>query len=165
VDADLRRPRLHTVFGIDPARGLSGILSGLESDPVALTQRTPVEGLDVLVSGPIPPDPSELLDSPTFAQTGARLLAAGYDHILYDSPPALAVADPVIVASVVDAAIIVARAGRTPRESLQRAVQKFTQGGIKPIGIVLNDLDASRHGYGTYGYYGRYEERGVASGE
>jgi capsular exopolysaccharide synthesis family protein len=153
------------VFGVDASRGLSGILSGLETDPVPLTQRTPVDGLDVLVSGPIPPDPSELLDSPSFAQMGTRLLASGYDHILYDSPPALAVADPVIVASVVDAAIIVARAGRTPRESLQRAVQKFTQGGIKPIGIVLNDLDATRHGYGSYGYYGRYEERDRASGE
>lgn len=158
VDADLRRPRLHTVFGVDPSRGLSGVLSGLEASVLPLVQRTPVDGLDVLVSGPVPPDPSELLDSPTFAAMGRALLAAGYDHILYDSPPALAVADPVIVASVVEAAIVVARAGRTPRESLQRAVQKFSQAGIRPIGVVLNDLDATRHGYGSYGYYGRYEE-------
>jgi capsular exopolysaccharide synthesis family protein len=141
------------------------VLSGLEPDPVPLAQKTPVEGLDVLVSGPVPPDPSELLDSATFAQMGLRLLDAGYDHVLYDSPPALAVADPVIIASVVDAAIVVARAGRTPRESLQSAVQKFAQAGIKPIGIVLNDLDATRHAYGTYAYYGRHEERDRASGE
>jgi capsular exopolysaccharide synthesis family protein len=164
VDADLRRPRLHRVFGLDASRGLSNVLSGLESDPVPLAQKTVVEGLFVMVSGPVPPDPSELLDSPTFAQMGARLLAAGYDHILYDSPPALAVADPVIIASVVEAAILVCRAGRTPRESLQRAAQKFTQAGIKPIGIVLNDLESGRHGYGTYAYYGRYEERDRASG-
>jgi Mrp family chromosome partitioning ATPase len=81
-----------------------------------------IDGLDVIVSGPVPPDPSELLDSPTFATMGSRLLAAGYDHIVYDSPPALAVADPVIVAHVVEATIVVARAGRTSRESLQRAV-------------------------------------------
>jgi capsular exopolysaccharide synthesis family protein len=159
VDADLRRPRLHKVFGVDPARGLSVYLSGLETDPLALTQRTAIEGLDVLVSGPVPPDPSELLDSPTFATMGPRFLAGGYDHIVYDSPPALAVADPVIVASVVEATIVVARAGRTPRESLQRAVAKFVQAGTRPIGIVLNDLDAGRHGYGTYGYYGRPENR------
>jgi capsular exopolysaccharide synthesis family protein len=165
VDADLRRPRLHKVFGLEAGRGLSSVLSGLEADPVPLAQKTPVEGLDILVSGPVPPDPSELLDSPTFAQMGLRLLAAGYDHILYDSPPALAVADPVIVGNVVDAAILVCRAGRTPRESLQGAVQKFAQAGIKPIGIVLNDLDAARHAYGTYAYYGRYEERERASGE
>jgi receptor protein-tyrosine kinase len=159
VDADLRRPRLHKVFGLDAARGLSVYLSGLEADPLALVQRTVIEGLDVLVSGPVPPDPSELLDSPTFRTMGARFLASGYDHIVYDSPPALAVADPVIVASVVEATIIVARAGRTPRESLQRAVAKFVQAGTRPIGIVLNDLDAGRHGYGAYGYYGRTENR------
>ena len=159
VDADLRRPRLHKVFGLGAERGLSVYLSGLETDPLSLAQRTPIEGLDVLVSGPVPPDPSELLDSPTFAAMGPLLLAGGYDHVLYDSPPALAVADPVIVAHVVEATIIVARAGRTPRESLQRAVAKFVQGGSRPIGIVLNDLDAGRHGYGTYGYYGRPENR------
>jgi capsular exopolysaccharide synthesis family protein len=124
-----------------------------------LAQRTAIDGLDVLVSGPVPPDPSELLDSPTFASMGTRLLAGGYDHIVYDSPPALAVADPVIVASVVEATIVVARAGRTPRESLQRAVAKFVQAGSRPIGIVLNDLDAGRHGYGAYGYYGRPKNR------
>ncbi|HEX4823527.1 MAG TPA: polysaccharide biosynthesis tyrosine autokinase [Candidatus Polarisedimenticolaceae bacterium] len=159
VDADLRRPRLHRVFGVDPSRGLSSILSGLEADPVALAQKTSVEGLSVLVSGPVPPDPSELLDSPTFAGLGPKLLAAGFDHILYDSPPALAVADPVIVASVVEASVLVCRAGRTPRESLQRAHQKFVQAGIKPIGVVLNDVDTSRPGYGTYAYYGHSDER------
>jgi len=163
VDADLRRPRLHKVFGLDAARGLSVYLSGLSDDPAALTQRTVVEGLDVLVSGPVPPDPSELLDSPTFAAMGPRLLAGGYDHIVYDSPPALAVADPVIVAHAVEATIVVARAGRTPRESLQRAVAKFVQAGSRPVGIVLNDLDAGRHGYGAYGYYGQSENR-AASG-
>ncbi len=159
VDADLRRPRLHKVFGVDGARGLSVYLSGLETDPMALTQRTPIEGLDVLVSGPVPPDPSELLDSQTFAAMGPIFLAGGYDHIVYDTPPALAVADPVIVSAVVEATILVAREGRTPRESLQRAVSKFTQAGTRPIGIVLNDLSAGRHGYGTYGYYGRPENR------
>lgn len=159
VDADLRRPRLHKVFGIDPARGLSVYLSGLEADPLALAQRTAIEGLDVLVSGPVPPNPSELLDSPTFAAMGPLFLAGGYDHIVYDSPPALAVADPVIVANVVEATIVVARAGLTPRESLLRAVGKFVQAGTRPIGVVLNDLEAGRHGYGSYGYYGRAENR------
>jgi capsular exopolysaccharide synthesis family protein len=159
VDADLRRPRLHKVFGIDSARGLSVYLSGLEVDPLSLAQRTAIDGLDVVVSGPVPPDPSELLNSTTFATMGPQFLAGGYDHIVYDSPPALAVADPVIISSVVEATIIVAREGRTPRESLQRAVAKFIQAGTRPIGIVLNDLDAGRHGYGTYGYYGRAENR------
>lgn len=163
VDADLRRPRLHKVFNVAAAGGLSSVLSGLDADPVPLAQKTAIDNLDILVSGPVPPDPSELLDSPTFAQMGTRLLAAGYDHILYDSPPALAVADPVIIASVVDAAIVVCRAGRTPREALQRAVQKFSQAGIKPIGVVLNDLDAARQGRSSYAYYGRYEDHDHAA--
>jgi len=170
VDADLRRPRLHRVFGQDNARGLSTILSGLETDPAALVRPTVVSGLDLLVSGPIPPNPSELLDSPVFVETGRRLLATGYDHVVYDSPPALAVADPVIVASAVETAVIVARAGRTPRESLKRAVEKFVQAGVKPIGVVLNDMDPGRHGYASYyGSYGRTGgeddgERHAASG-
>lgn len=161
VDADLRRPRLHNVFGVETARGLSVYLSGLETDPLALTKRTAVDGLDLLVSGPIPPNPSELLDSPTFASMGPRFLEGGYDHIVYDSPPAIAVADPVIVANVVEATIVVARAGRTPRESLQRVIAKCLQAGTRPIGVVLNDLDTGRHGYGAYGYYGRSEKRAV----
>lgn len=164
VDADLRRPRLHRVFGVDGSRGLSVYLSGLEADPLSLAQKTAIDGLDVLTSGPVPPDPSELLDSPTFAAMGPLFLAGGYDHIVYDSPPALAVADPVIVASVVEATILVARAGRTPRESLLRAVAKFSQASRRPIGVVLNDVDAGRHGYGAYGYYGRPENRAALGG-
>lgn len=153
VDADLRRPRLHRAFGLPEGRGLSTGLSGLETDPLALVVPTPVERLDVLVSGPIPPNPSELLDAPTFVETGRRLLAAGYDHIVYDSPPVLAVSDPVIVASAVEATVLVARAGRTPRESLKRAAEKFAQAGVKPIGVVLNDLDTRHPSYGAYAAY------------
>ena len=159
VDADLRRPRLHRVFGQDERRGLSTILSGLEEDPLKLVRPTSVAQLDLLVSGPVPPNPSELLDSPVFVETGRQLLAGGYDHVVYDSPPALAVADPVIIASAVGTAVIVARAGRTPRESLKRAVEKFAQAGVKPIGVVLNDLEPGRHGYASY--YGTYTRDGA----
>jgi capsular exopolysaccharide synthesis family protein len=163
VDADLRRPRLHRVFGQANERGLSTILSGLETDLAAVIRPTVVDQLDLLVSGPVPPNPSELLDSPVFVETGRRLLASGYDHVVFDSPPALAVADPVIVAAAVETTILVARAGRTPRESLKRAVEKFAQAGVRPIGVVLNDLDPGRHSYasyyGTYGRSGAGDER------
>ncbi|HUC44393.1 MAG TPA: polysaccharide biosynthesis tyrosine autokinase [Candidatus Sulfotelmatobacter sp.] len=164
VDADLRRPRLHRAFRMDGTTGLSTLLSGLATDPKALVRGTPVSGLDVLPSGPVPPNPSELLDSPTFAELGNRLVASGYDHVIYDSPPALAVADPVIVASVVEVTVVVARAGRTPRESLRLAVETLSQGGRRPIGIVLNDFDARRHGYTTYGYYERYDRKDGTDG-
>jgi capsular exopolysaccharide synthesis family protein len=156
VDSDLRRPRLHRVFEIPNGRGLSTYLSGLETDLSALLVGTDVEHLDLCPSGPIPPNPSELLNSSVFAGLSEPLMAAGYDHVIYDSPPALSVADPVIIASVVDAAVLVLRAGQTPRESLRLAAEKFTQAGIRPIGVVLNDMNAESRHYAHYRYYGRY---------
>lgn len=160
VDTDLRRPRLHRAFGIDNGRGISGVLSGLDPDPIAAIAATGIERLDLLPSGPVPPNPSELLNGPAFLEVTARFLEAGYDHILFDSPPVLAVADPIIIASTVDAAILVVRAGRTPRESLRAAGEKFKQAGIRLSGVVLNDLDVHLHGYRPYAAYGRYEHSG-----
>lgn len=157
IDSDLRRPRLHRVFDAENGRGVSTYLSGLEDDAKRLVVSTDVDHLDLFTSGPIPPNPSELLNSPVFGEMGAKLIGAGYDHVIYDSPPVLSVADAAIIASVVDATILVLRAGRTPRESLRLAVDKFSQGGIRPIGVVLNDLDVDSHLYAQYRYYGRYE--------
>ena len=153
VDTDLRRPRIHRVFDVKNRRGVSTHLSGLETDPLQLVIDTGVDGLHLLPSGPIPPNPSELLNSPIFGEMGTRFLEAGYDHIIFDSPPALSVADPIIIASVVDGAIIVVRANRTPRESLRMVADRFRQAGIRPIGVVVNDLDMEAIGYGRYRYY------------
>jgi len=159
VDTDLRRPRLHKALRKESRRGVSTYLSGLEQDPNVLTVATGIENLDLIPSGPIPPNPSELLDSDRFIQLGDALLAAGYDHVLFDSPPALSVSDPVILANNVDIGIIVVRAGKTPRQSIRLAAEKFRHGNEK-MGIVLNDLDADRQGaaYYRYQYYGRYGE-------
>jgi Mrp family chromosome partitioning ATPase len=84
---------------------------------------------------------------------GTSFLESGYDHVIFDSPPALSVADPIIIASVVSCAILVVRAHRTPRESLRLVADKFRQAGIRPIGVVVNDLDMEAHGYARYRYY------------
>jgi capsular exopolysaccharide synthesis family protein len=168
VDTDLRRPRLHKVFDADNKRGVSTFLSGLEEDPLRLVVATGVEGLNLLPSGPIPPNPSELLNSPFFDRMGKAFLEAGYDHVVFDSPPALSVADPIIIASVVDGTIVVVRANRTPRESLRLVADRFRQAGIRPIGVVVNDLDLEAHGYGRYRYYrghGYYVEDAATEGE
>ncbi len=158
ADTDLRRPRLHKAFGKRNGAGMSTYLSGLEADPLRLVISTEIENLDLVTSGPIPPNPSELLNAPIFAELGSRFLDAGYDHVVFDSPPTLSVADPVIIGSMVDSVILVTRAGRTPRQSLKAAVEKFLQAGIRPAGVVLNDLDVAAHGYDhyRYRYYGRY---------
>jgi capsular exopolysaccharide synthesis family protein len=160
VDTDLRRPRLHEAFGVDNGRGVSTYLSGLEEDPLHLVVPTGIEHLDLMPSGPIPPNPSELLNAPVFARLGPGLLERGYDHVLFDSPPVLSVSDPAIVASVADTGILVVRAGRTPRQSVRLAAARLEQTGGGPFGVVLNDFDAEAHGstYRRYqNYYGRYE--------
>lgn len=160
VDTDLRRPRLHKALGAANDRGISGWLSGLDTDLDALARPSGIDGLDIVTSGPVPPNPSELLDSPLFDEIGRRFAARGYDHVIFDSPPVLAVADPVIIASRVEAALLVTRAGRTPKESLRHAVDKFGKSGVRPIGVVLNDVDEQSRGYSAYGYYGRYLHAG-----
>ncbi len=158
ADTDLRRPRLHRVFRVANERGLTTYLSGLEEDLSRLVVATQIRGLDVLPSGPVPPNPSELLDSPIFARCGPRLAEMGYDHLVFDSPPLLSVADPLIIAAAAEATLIVVRAGRTPRESLRVGVEKLVQAGVKPTGVVFNALDFHGHGYyGAYRYRARYE--------
>ena len=165
VDADLRRPRLHKVFDRPSGPGMTTFLSGMEPDLLRLVVPTGIAGLDLVPSGPIPPNPSELLNAEIFAGAGPLLLDHGYDHVVFDSPPVLSVADPVIVASVVDAVILVVRAGRTPRQSLRLAAERFSQAGIRPVGVVLNDVDVSGRGYAHYRYYGRYGRHGEDSPE
>jgi capsular exopolysaccharide synthesis family protein len=160
VDTDLRRPRLHSAFSAENRRGVSTYLSGLEQDPLGLIVPTGIENLELMPSGPIPPNPSELLNSAVFAKLGPELLERGYDHIIFDSPPVLSVSDPVIVASLADTGILVVRAGRTPRQSARVAAERLAQTAAGPFGVVLNDFDAESRGssYERYQhYYGRYE--------
>ncbi len=157
VDADLRRPRLYRVFEVENRHGVSTLLAGQEEDPLKVIVATGVENLELIPSGPIPPNPSELLNSPVFAKVGSRFLEAGYDHVVYDSPPVLSVSDPVIVASVMDATIVVARANRTQRDSLRHAVERLSQSGSRPVGVVINDAHLDSNRYTRYRYYGRDE--------
>lgn len=161
VGADLRRPRLHKALGADSSRGASTYLSGLCDDPLSLVVPTRVENLDVLPSGPIPPNPSELLDSEIFASLGPRLLEGGYDHVIFDSPPLLSVSDPAIIANRVDMAILVVRAGHTPKHWVRNACEQLARARKGPSGIVFNGVETERHG-ALYRYepYGSYEDDG-----
>ncbi len=166
IDTDLRRPRLHKAFGVENTRGVSTYLSGLADDPADPVVKTHIPNLDLLPSGPIPPNPSELLNSDTFAGMSRRLIEAGYDHLLFDSPPTLSVSDAVIIASMMEIGILVVRAGRTPRQSIRAAAEKLAQIEQIPFGLVLNDLDPDSHGATYYRqYYGRYGEPEAAQVE
>jgi len=150
VDTDLRRPRLDKAMKVANQRGVSTFLSGLEDASAPLTVTTEVPNLHIMPSGPIPPNPSELLNSPRFLQMGQELAESGYDHIVYDSAPVLSVADAVIIANTVDSSILVVRAGRTARQSVRAAVDKLSQAQGAPSGIVLNGLERETHGYRYY---------------
>ncbi|MFL5616083.1 MAG: polysaccharide biosynthesis tyrosine autokinase [Gemmatimonadaceae bacterium] len=152
IDCDLRRARIHRIFEETNIPGLTSVLVG--GDPIASAIRTSrVPGLNILPSGPLPPNPAELLGS---VQMTALLdqLSLNYDLLILDTPPLLAASDAAIVSRVVDGAIVVVRAGKTEKSALQTAVQQLATVGARVLGTVLNDPDAEVPKYARYyGYY------------
>src|SRR5213594_806698 len=155
VDADLRRPRIHKIFQVSNTQGLSTCLSGSAAVwPVPL--KSQIQRLDLIPSGPMPPNPADLLDSDRFAQVQREFQEQGYEHIIYDSPPVLAVADPVIVAARMDAVALVVLAGVTSRDALAHVVRRLQQVKARAVGAILNRADLASQAY-YYGYsYKRY---------
>lgn len=155
VDADLRRPRLHTITGCSNERGLSNYLADAGT-PWPEPMATHIENLSVIPSGPLPPNPADLLNSERFQAVQKEMEAQGFDQIIYDSPPVLAVADPSIIAGQADAVVIVAQAGSTARDGLGHAVARLRRVTSRIIGGVLNradrDLQASYYGDQYRGY-------------
>jgi capsular exopolysaccharide synthesis family protein len=151
VDADMRRPSQHRLFGLENDRGLVNFLTG-QQDWRAVVRATPVESLDCLPCGPVPPNPAELLSS----ERMRKLLAEArgeYSFVVVDSPPLLSVADGRILATLVQGVILVVRGGVTPREMVQRAHGSVRTVGASVIGLVLNAVDIRGDDYYTYHYY------------
>ncbi|GBE02739.1 tyrosine-protein kinase etk [bacterium BMS3Abin08] len=153
VDADLRRPRIHKLFGLSNTKGLSTYLAGASS--IDIVQEGPLPGLGVITSGPIPPNPSELLSSKRMPAL-VRTLAQRYDIVIYDSSPLLSVADSLILSKVMDGTIIVARAARTTYEEVRRGVKSLSDIKSNILGVVINALDAGKRGYYYYRHYHYY---------
>jgi len=152
VDADLRRPCLHAFFHLPESAGLVDYLTG-DDRWRELVQPTGIRNLDCLVSGPLPPNPSELLSSERM-RAFMEAAAAQYDFALIDSPPLLNLADGRILGTMVEGAILVAKGGATPRELVQRAQLFLSDVGARVIGVVLNDVDLGQGG--DYAQYYRY---------
>ena len=151
VCCDLRRPRIHEFFGLSNSQGFTSVLLGTASLRSAL-QATAVDRLYVLASGPLPPNPSELLNSRVAAELLDRLTADGF-LVLIDSPPLLPVTDAMVLAKRVDATLLVCNSGKTTRKELQRAVDLLRQVNAPLAGAVLNGgLEDTTYGYG-YRYY------------
>ncbi|MEP6667488.1 MAG: polysaccharide biosynthesis tyrosine autokinase, partial [Nocardioidaceae bacterium] len=151
LDCDLRRGRIHRMFGVPREPGLTDLVVGQQEESV-VTRSTAVPGLYLVASGKIPPNPAELLGSEGMRKTLARL-TEGYDLILVDSPPLLAASDAAILATMVDGVILVLRAGGTEKAAAQQAVDQLNSLGARVVGAVLNDPNSQVAKYGAYYNY------------
>ena len=149
VDCDLRRPSVHKNFKISNLNGLSEVLIGKERLEEVIQKRN--ENFDILPSGKIPPNPSEMLSSSAMTNLIAKL-KEDYDMVILDSAPLHAVTDAQILSRKVDGTILVIRAQRTNRESVIEAKNLLTKVGANIIGTVLHAVENTRGKY--YYYYG-----------
>lgn len=155
VDADLRRPMVHRTFGLSHGlwRGLTSVLTSA-ADLGSVLAQTPVEGLRVLPSGPIPPNPAEMLGSQRMRHLMAALLEQ-FDLVVYDTPPVLAVADAPILAAVSDGTLLVVRANKVSHPLARRAHEALSAVKARVLGVVLDGVPGrARSGYYDYHYYG-----------
>lgn len=152
VDCDLRRPTIHKIADLTNDDGLSGYLSGT-SENFGIKQ-SDTEGLDIMTSGPVPPNPSELLGSQRFRKL-MEFLSNKYDYVLLDSPPMLAVSDTLVISKEVEGTILIARSGKTKYEALNKGIKRLSDINAKLLGLVVNAVNIKVHGYDYYssGYY------------
>jgi polysaccharide biosynthesis transport protein len=150
VDADLRRPSVHEVFGIRNSSGLVNYLTG-HSDWRSLVHRAEPAGLDALFCGPVPPNPVDLLSS-DYMRNLIREASKEYRFAVLDSPPLLNLADSRILATLVDGVILVVGGGITPRELVYRAYSSALEAGAHVLGATINFADTQ------VGYYSAYQQ-------
>ena len=157
VDADLRRPVQHKVFGLENGTGLTNHLVG-ENPLDEVIQESGVENLWIITSGPIPPNPSELLEAPRMRSL-IQELRDGYDLVLLDSPPVLPITDAAVMASQVDGVLLVIRSGQTRVELAKEAKETIEKSRGKIIGTILNQVRYEGDDYRYYYYYGHDRSR------
>jgi len=161
VDADLRKPTLHKYFEIDPSVGLTNFLTGTDIPPGAL-QNTSLPGLTLMASGPLPPNPAELLASPKML---SLLTIAGqeYDLLIIDGPPVAGLADAPLLASMIVGTLMVIDAKKTRKGAVKAALKRLYFARAHVVGAVINKLDHAsasygygyEYGYGDNAYYGQ----------
>lgn len=153
VDADLRKPSLHRIFGLDNSFGLTNLLAGEQVVPAAIAKPTHIPNLFVVPSGPLPPNPAELLSSSKML--GLLVLAAEkFDQVLVDSPPVMGLADALILGNLCDGTLLNVEMGATPRGYVQAACKRLRGARVHLVGTLLTKLENRSGAYGYYqGYY------------
>lgn len=148
VDCDLRRASLHTLFGLDNTRGFTSLFLSEGAGPLPV-QESGVPNLQVLTSGPLPPNPSQLLGSHAMGRILAVLREAA-DIVLFDAPPVLAVTDATLLATRVDGVLLVVEAGATRRDLARRARAQLEKVNARLLGVVLNNVAFDAQVYSYY---------------
>jgi succinoglycan biosynthesis transport protein ExoP len=160
VDCDLRRPRVHNYFGLDNSHGLTNYLSG-ERDMENLMRPYPeLPLLKIVTSGPIPPNPAELLSSNEMKEL-LQYLRGRFRHVIIDSPPAISFTDAAILSTLVDGVVLVAMANKSSIHLMRRFRQRLGAIGARIYGVVLNGIKSGSVEYEYYGgsYYNYYYNR------
>jgi non-specific protein-tyrosine kinase len=151
VDADLRRPIQHKIFEVPNNQGLTTAILDNQTPISYHIQKTKIPNLYILASGPIPPNPAELLNSQRMSQVLTALKKEA-DLVVFDTPPTLTVADASILAPQVDGCLLVVESGQTKRDTFVQATERLNRTGAVLFGAVMNRLKPRRSGY-YYNYY------------
>jgi protein-tyrosine kinase len=144
VDCDLRKPNVQRIFNLDNQRGFTNALM-LGCDPIEMAQKGPVDGLTVLTSGTLPPNPSELLGSERVRSLWPQLLGR-FDYVIIDSPPVLAVNDAVLLATQVEGVILVVCSGVDRVDIVNEAKEQLLKANARILGVVLDKVKMTNHG-------------------
>jgi succinoglycan biosynthesis transport protein ExoP len=160
VDCDLRRPRLHRIFDRAGDAGLTNVLVG-EAKVVDVALPTIVNNLSCVPSGPIPPNPGDVLHSEKFRSV-LRDLLERFDRVIIDSPPLVAVTDSAILSTLVDGTVFVVRAFTTSRNTTRQGLRALSDVDAPVVGVVLNAVDMRKNDYSYYQYY-HYKREGYAA--
>ena len=159
IDCDLRRPRLHSHFGLANTHGLTNYLSGEKSTDNLIKASKELPRLKIITSGPIPPNPAELLSSQEMKNL-LQFLRGRFKHVIIDSPPALSFTDAAILSTVVDGVVLVAMTGKSSIHLMRQFKLRLSNIGARIYGVVLNGvrsgaMDYDYYGTGYYDYYHR----------
>jgi polysaccharide biosynthesis transport protein len=151
IDADMRSPTLHNTLSRSNEFGLSAYLSG-DANREALIQDTDIRNLAVLVAGPHPPSPVDLLIGPRFMELLDRAEAMGFDRIVIDAPPVLGIADAIVLGNQVQNILFAIKSASTKMSNIRDALRRMRLSGLLPLGVVLTSVSPVETGYDTYGY-------------
>ncbi len=154
IDGDLRKPRIHEVFGVSNRAGLVNILAGGE-DPNRVTVTADVANLHIVPSGPAPPNPSELLASVRMREL-LRRARSQFDLVIIDTPPVLAVTDATVIGSQADGVVLCLRAGKVLRQDARTCRDRLLMNDVKILGTVLNRHRETTGSGRKYYYYEAY---------